>query len=101
MRLVDNYGRAITDLRISITDRCNYKCVYSRTGNEGGVTISMDAVNPNTFARITRVPTGFVSVLAGVRATRRAGLDPIKINCVLIPRFNDAIRQVSRVKKVL
>src|SRR5579864_8625758 len=37
MRLTDKFGRAITDLRISITDRCNYKCVYCRTGNEGAL----------------------------------------------------------------
>src|SRR5438067_11723484 len=37
MPLTDKFGRAITDLRISITDRCNYKCVYCRTGNEGAV----------------------------------------------------------------
>ena len=35
--LHDKFGRAITDLRISITDRCNYKCVYCRTGNEGAL----------------------------------------------------------------
>ena len=34
-RLRDSYGRAITDLRVSVTDRCNYRCVYCRTGNEG------------------------------------------------------------------
>ena len=27
-RLVDSHGRAIRDLRLSITDRCNYRCVY-------------------------------------------------------------------------
>ena len=32
--LTDSHGRAITDLRISITDRCNYSCVYCRTGNK-------------------------------------------------------------------
>src|SRR5438477_2013109 len=37
MRLTDKFGRAITDLRISVTDRCNYKCVYCRTGNEGAL----------------------------------------------------------------
>src|SRR5215813_1603742 len=37
MLLHDKFGRAITDLRISITDRCNYKCVYCRTGNEGAI----------------------------------------------------------------
>jgi GTP 3',8-cyclase len=31
----DKFGRTITDLRVSITDRCNYKCVYCRTGTEG------------------------------------------------------------------
>src|SRR5207245_2175831 len=37
MPLTDKYGRTITDLRISITDRCNYKCVYCRTGTSGAV----------------------------------------------------------------
>ncbi len=36
-RLFDKYGRAITDLRLAITDRCNYKCVYCRTGNQGAL----------------------------------------------------------------
>jgi cyclic pyranopterin phosphate synthase len=34
-RLTDSHGRVIHDLRVSITDRCNYKCVYCRTGEEG------------------------------------------------------------------
>jgi GTP 3',8-cyclase len=172
--LYDKFGRAITDLRISITDRCNYKCVYCRTGNEGAlygdlpfedylrmarvligmgikkirltggepllrsgvvefvrelgklgsargnsnhepldialttnghlladlaqplknagltrVTVSMDAVDPDRFARITRVPKGFDHVLAGIRAARRAGLWPLKVNCVLLRGFNE------------
>jgi cyclic pyranopterin phosphate synthase len=167
--LHDKFGRAITDLRISITDRCNYKCVYCRTGNEralygdlpfsdylrmarvlvemgitkvrltGGepllrngvvqfvrelsklrprdgeldialttnghlladmaqslkdagltrVTVSMDAVDPDRFARITRVPNGYDHVLAGIRAARRAGLWPLKVNCVLMRGFNE------------
>ncbi|HXV94576.1 MAG TPA: radical SAM protein, partial [Pseudonocardia sp.] len=27
-RLVDRYGRVATDLRISLTDRCNLRCTY-------------------------------------------------------------------------
>ncbi len=34
-QLTDSHGRTIHDLRVSITDRCNYKCVYCRTGREG------------------------------------------------------------------
>ncbi len=167
--LRDKFGRAITDLRISITDRCNYKCVYCRTGNEGAlygdlpfedylrmarvlvgmgitkvrltggepllrkgvvdfvgelsklrsntepfdialttnghlladlaqplkdagltrVTVSMDAVDPDRFTRITRVAGGYDQVLAGIRAARRAGLWPLKVNCVLMRGFNE------------
>ena len=194
MLLHDKFGRRITDLRISITDRCNYKCVYCRTGNEGAlygdlpfadylrmarvlvgmgvtkirltggepllrkgvvefvrelaqfrpqglkpqplgrakgtievvpfpslstnddpidialttnghllaemaqelkdagltrVTVSMDAVDPDRFARITRVANGYDHVLAGIRAARRAGLWPLKVNCVLMRGFNE------------
>lgn len=166
----DSYGRVIHDLRVSITDRCNYKCVYCRTGELGAqypelgigeylrliklfvdlgvtkvrltggepllrrgivdlvrelaalrtpdgakldlalttnghlleslagalksaglnrVTVSMDAVDPAVFERITRVPGSFATVLAGVRAARAAGLTPLKINCVLLRGFND------------
>ena len=41
------------------------------------------------FARITRVPNGYERVLAGIRAAQRAGLNPVKVNCVLLRGFND------------
>ncbi len=178
-RLRDKYGRAITDLRVSVTDRCNYKCVYCRTGNEGAqytelaiadylrmvrifvslgvekirltggepllrsglvemvselakmrtaylpdgtptngglpldiavttnghlleklagplkdaglkrVTVSMDAVDAETFTAITRVPRSFDKVLAGIRKAQAVGLGPVKVNCVLLRGFND------------
>ncbi len=53
------------------------------------VTVSMDAVEPQHFARITRVPNGYERVLAGIRAAQRAGLNPVKVNCVLLRGFND------------
>ncbi len=53
------------------------------------ITVSMDAVDPAIFARITRVPGSFEKVLAGVRAAQRAGLGPVKVNCVLLRGFND------------
>jgi GTP 3',8-cyclase len=34
-RLTDSHGRTIHDLRVSITDRCNYRCIYCRTGEHG------------------------------------------------------------------
>jgi cyclic pyranopterin phosphate synthase len=53
------------------------------------ITVSMDAVDPDRFARITRVPGGYDHVLAGIRAARQAGLAPVKVNCVLMRGFNE------------
>jgi len=53
------------------------------------VTISMDAVDPERFARITRVANGYDHVVAGIRAARNAGLWPVKVNCVLMRGFNE------------
>src|SRR5665213_3096536 len=180
--LRDSHGRAITDLRVSVTDRCNYRCVYCRTGNDGAqyselpiadyariirvfvslgiekirltggepllrkglvelieevsslgpkldialttnghlledlaaplhraglnrITVSMDAVDPEIFARITRVPGSYERVLRGVRAAQAAGLGPIKINAVLLRGFNDnqieAFAHFSREENVI
>jgi cyclic pyranopterin phosphate synthase len=59
---------------------------------QGGLrraTVSMDAVDPIKFARITRVPKGYDKVLAGLRAAKRAGLEPVKVNAVLLRGFNE------------
>ena len=33
MTLHDSFGRQITDLRISVTDRCNFRCIYCRSAD--------------------------------------------------------------------
>ncbi len=53
------------------------------------ITVSMDAVDPGRFARITRVANGYERVLAGIRAARDAELWPVKVNCVLMRGFNE------------
>ena len=53
------------------------------------ITVSMDAVDAEKFARITRVPGSYERVLAGVRAAKRVGLAPVKVNCVLLRGFNE------------
>jgi cyclic pyranopterin phosphate synthase len=53
------------------------------------ITVSMDAIDRGKFARITRVPDSFNRVLAGVRTAKRVGLDPVKVNCVLLRGFNE------------
>jgi cyclic pyranopterin phosphate synthase len=168
-RLIDSFGRVATDLRISLTDRCNLRCAYCmpaegldwmprdeqltdaelvrligiavhdlgvhelrftggepllRKGLEGilaasaalaprpdislttngvglarraealaaaGVNrlnISLDTIRPDRFATITRRDR-LSDVLDGLAAARAAGLDPVKINTVLLRGIND------------
>ncbi|MDT3399815.1 GTP 3',8-cyclase MoaA [Streptomyces sp. B1866] len=167
--LTDTYGRVATDLRVSLTDRCNLRCTYcmpeeglrwlarpdlltddevvrlvgiavtalgvtevrftggepllrpglpgivercaalaprprlSLTTNGIGlertaaalraagldrVNVSLDTLRPDVFQDLTR-RARHADVLRGLAAARAAGLDPVKVNAVLMPGHND------------
>ncbi len=168
--LKDSYGRAIRDLRVSLTDRCNFRCFYCLPHGEppiapkeqmlsyeeieyvcdifvgmgieklrltGGepmlrrdietiirklselkakglkdlamttngyflpdraqalknagldrITISVDSLRPETFKEMTGVDV-LDRVLGGIAAAKSAGLDPIKINAVIVRGHNE------------
>ncbi len=168
--LKDSYGRAIRDLRVSLTDRCNFRCFYCLPHGEppiapkeqmlsyeeieyaceifvslgiqklrltGGepmlrrdietiiakltalkpkglldlalttngyflpdraqalkdagldrITISVDSLKPEVFKEMTGVDV-LDRVLAGIAAAKRAGLQPIKINAVIVRGHNE------------
>ncbi|PRX50255.1 cyclic pyranopterin phosphate synthase [Prauserella shujinwangii] len=167
--LIDTFGRVATDLRVSLTDRCNLRCTYcmpaegldwmpdeqvlsddelvrlmriaverlgvtdirltggepllrprledlvariaalrprprlSMTTNAIGfakrarafaeagldrINVSLDSIDPETFVRMTRRDR-LGHVLAGLAAAREAGLDPVKINAVLVRGVNE------------
>ena len=168
--LRDAYGRAIRDLRVSLTDRCNFRCFYclphgeppiapkeqmlsyeeieyvceifvslgieklrltggepmlrrdietiiqklskfktaglidlalttngyflperARALKEAGldrVTISLDSLKGDVFKRMTGVDV-LDKVLAGIAAAKAAGLEPIKINAVIVRGHNE------------
>ncbi len=166
MKLTDRYGRVIKDLRISVTPRCNYHCLYCHplglemtdppgtvsvedvrhfieagvllgvesvrfTGGEPlvrkelpemiaaaraagvedvaittnatalkkrlpdllaaglkRVNISIDARDPEVFRAITR-GGDIAQVWEGIYAAMEAGLDPVKLNAVVIRGMND------------
>lgn len=168
MLLTDSYGRPMRDLRISVTDRCNFRCFYCKTTNLKGskeraeiltfeeivrlarlfaglgitkirvtggepmvrrdvdgliaelsrlpgvedlalttngfnlaekaallkanglkrVTVSLDSLNPERFALMTQ-SRDFEKVLEGIHEAKRVGLEPVKINCVLVRGFNE------------
>ncbi|MEP6922073.1 MAG: GTP 3',8-cyclase MoaA [bacterium] len=168
--LKDSYGRPIRDLRVSLTDRCNFRCFYCLPHGEppiapkeqmlsyeeieyvcdifvglgieklrltGGepmmrrdietiitklaalksrglkdlalttngyflpdraqalkdaglnrITISVDSLQPERFKQMTGVDV-LDRVLAGIAAAKNAGLDPIKINAVIVRGHNE------------
>src|SRR5213594_4800845 len=168
--LRDSYGRAIRDLRVSLTDRCNFRCFYCLPHGEppiapkeqmlsyeeieyicdifvelgiekirltGGepmmrqdietiirklaalktkglrdlalttngyflpdraqglkdagldrITISLDSLKRDVFRQMTGVDV-LERVLQGIAAARRAGLQPIKINAVVVRGHNE------------
>jgi cyclic pyranopterin phosphate synthase len=169
LALADAYGRVATDLRVSLTDRCNLRCAYCMPpegldwlpGSEvltdeemvrlitigverlgittvrltGGepllrknlellvadiaalspapeialttngiglaaradklavaglkrINISLDTLDPETFVQLSR-RRRLPDVLAGIAAARAAGLNPVKINTVLLRGIND------------
>ena len=167
--LSDSFQRPINYLRISVTDRCNLRCVYCMpsggiklmshediltyeeictiaraaaelgiskvriTGGEplvraglpelirmlagidtiddislttngtlladyavelkraglGRVNISLDTLKPDKFKRITRSGSNLSDVLASIEAARSVGLNPVKLNMVVMSGTND------------
>ena len=52
------------------------------------INISLDSLRPERFTEITG-RDALDRVLAGIRAAQDAGLDPVKVNCVLVRNVND------------
>jgi len=69
--LVDTFGRSITYLRISVTDRCDFRCVYCMSENMA----FLPKKDLLTLEELDRVATAFVE--RGVRKLRITGGEPL------------------------
>jgi cyclic pyranopterin phosphate synthase len=70
--LADSYGRVVRDLRVSVTDRCNFRCTYCMP--EEGM-VWQDRSELLTFEEIERVVGLFVGRF-GVTGVRLTGGEP-------------------------
>jgi GTP 3',8-cyclase len=86
-KLVDSFGRHIEDLRISITDRCNFRCTYCMP-EEGLQWLKSDVVL--SFSEIVRLAR--IAVDLGIREVRLTGGEP-----TLRPGLPELIRELSRI----
>src|SRR5512134_1393190 len=76
MTLTDTLKRPLRDLRISVTDRCNFRCVYcmpKEVFGPGYQFLHRDQIL--TFEEITRLARIFVD--HGVRKVRLTGGEPL------------------------
>ena len=69
--LVDTFGRVADDLRISVTDRCNFRCTYCMPA-EGLAWLPKEEIL--TFEELTRLLRIFVGL--GVRSLKVTGGEP-------------------------
>jgi GTP 3',8-cyclase len=71
--LVDRYGRIATDLRVSLTDRCNLRCTYCMP-EEGLDWLSREqALRPGEFVRLIRIAV----TRLGIAQVRFTGGEPL------------------------
>jgi uncharacterized radical SAM superfamily Fe-S cluster-containing enzyme len=75
IQLIDSFGRAHTYLRISVTDRCNLRCLYCMP-HEGMEWKKRDQLL--TYEEITRLATIFTDM--GIRKIRLTGGEPMVRN---------------------
>src|SRR6476469_8817898 len=75
-QLVDAFGRPLRDLRISVTDRCTFRCTYCMTKEVFGHDYRfLDRKELLDFEEITRVARAAVGL--GVTKLRITGGEPL------------------------
>jgi cyclic pyranopterin phosphate synthase len=84
MALRDKLGREITDLRISVTDRCNFRCVYCRSADHESHMPENHLLEWPELERLARILTGL-----GIKKIRVTGGEPL-----VRPGVEDFIRSI-------
>ena len=70
--LTDKFGRPITDLRVSVTDRCNFRCVYCRSADPEKHMPAQHLLEWDEYERLVRILVGM-----GIRKVRVTGGEPL------------------------
>ena len=90
---MDSFGRKIDYLRISITDRCNERCLYCMPEGYKGWEQTRDHLTANEIIRVVRVAAEL-----GFRKFRLTGGEPLVRSDIL--EIIRAMRQISDVEVI-
>ncbi|MEY2725337.1 MAG: Cyclic pyranopterin monophosphate synthase, partial [Planctomycetota bacterium] len=71
-QLVDSFGRIHTNLRISVTDRCNIRCFYCMPADEVEFLPKADLLTFEELERVARIAAGL-----GIDRIRLTGGEPL------------------------
>ena len=71
MTFTDTYGRTVTDLRVSLTDRCNFRCTYCMPADGLPWLSRADLLTVDEIHRLVRIFVGH-----GVREIKLTGGEP-------------------------
>lgn len=82
--LLDSHGRVVRDLRLSITDRCNFRCIYCLEPDHAFMA-RPELLSPEELVRVARVCVGL-----GIEKIRITGGEP-----TLHPRLTEIIQGVA------
>ncbi|MDP1641677.1 MAG: radical SAM protein, partial [Phenylobacterium sp.] len=69
--LIDGFGRTVTYLRVSVTDRCDLRCVYCMAEHM----VFLPKKDLLTLEELDRVSSAFIAL--GVRKLRITGGEPL------------------------
>ena len=89
-RLIDNFGREISYIRVSITDRCNYRCIYCQSEKPFEFIPHQEILRYEEIAGIIKE-----AVNLGITKVRITGGEPLVREGIV-----DFIRQLRKIDKL-
>jgi GTP 3',8-cyclase len=89
-RLVDRFGRVATDVRISLTDRCNLRCTYCMPAEGLEWMPTQEALTDDEVVRLVRIAVEQLSIrevrFTGGEPLLRRGLEDIVAATAALPQ---------------
>ena len=90
MKLIDPFGRAITYLRISLTDRCNLRCVYCMPKEGWKWQTRADQLSVGEIVQVVET-----AARGGVKRIRLTGGEPL-----VHPHLVEIVRQIASIPNI-
>ena len=92
-KLIDNFGREISYLRVSITDRCNYRCIYCQSEKEFEFIPHQEILR---FEEIVEIVQEAVNL--GITKVRITGGEPLVREGIV--NFIKQLRKIDRLEDI-